>query len=51
VRRPTVATIFFGSLVVLGFVLLATVLLPTASAIWPIWGADGLFYHYLTEFF
>lgn len=50
-RRPTVATIFFGSLVVLGFVVLATVLMPLSSATWSIWGADGLFYHYLTEFF
>ncbi|HLT57700.1 MAG: hypothetical protein LOD91_04450 [Limnochordales bacterium] len=50
-RRPTAATIVFGSLVLLGFVLLATVLLPLSGAGWSLWGADGLFYHYLTEFF
>jgi len=49
VQRPSVATIVFGALVMLGFVLLATVLLPLNG--WSVWGADGLYYHYLTEFF
>jgi len=50
VQRPTVATIVFGALVVLGFVLLATVLLPVGSS-WQVWGAEGLYYNYLVELF
>lgn len=49
--RPTAATVIFGALVLLGFALLATVLLPLTGAEWSTAGADGLFYYYLTEFF
>lgn len=50
-QRATVAMIVFGSLVTLGFALLATVLLPMTDPGLSAIGADGLFYHYLTEFF
>ncbi len=50
-RRPTVATIVFGSLVLLAFAVLATVLLPLSGPAWSTAGADQLFYHYLSEFF
>lgn len=49
--RPTAATIIFGALVLLGFALLATVLLPVSGPEWSTAGADGLFHHYLSEFF
>ncbi len=49
--RPTASTIIFGALVLLGFALLATVLLPVSGAAWSTAGADHLFYHYLSEFF
>lgn len=49
--RPTAATVIFGALVLLGFVLLVTVFLPLSGADWSIAGADGLYYYYLSEFF
>lgn len=50
-RRPTVATIVFGALVLLGFAVLATVLLPAGGEAWSAAGAWQLHYHYLSEFF
>lgn len=49
--RPTVPTIVFGALVLLGFSVLAAVLLPLNGPAWSTAGADDLFYHYLSEFF
>lgn len=49
--RPTTATIVFGALVLLGFALLATVMLPVSGPGWSTAGSDDLFYHYLGEFF
>lgn len=50
-RRPTVATIVFGALVLLGFAVLATVVLPASEPSWSPAGAQQLHYHYLSEFF
>jgi len=50
-RRPTAATIVFGALMLLGFAVLATVLLPASEPAWSPAGAQQLFYHYLSEFF
>lgn len=49
--RPSVATIVFGALVLLGFALLATVLLPVSGPAWDTAGVGNVFYHYLSEFF
>lgn len=49
--RPTVATIVAGALVVLGFALLVTLLLPLSGPAWSTTGADSLPYTYLHEFF
>ena len=49
--RPTVATIIFGALVLLGFALLATILLPVSGPAWDTAGAGNLVYHYLSEVF
>lgn len=49
--RPTVPTIVFGALVLLGFAVLAAVFMPLSAPAWSTAGADHLSYHYLSEFF